>query len=319
MTDIGFRLYLIFVASWFLHLTSWVPALAKIRFDMLLVLFLMVLAFLANRANSRLQKKDGVDRLLKILIIYIVVSLPFVEWPGSVIWRGFPNFIKAAVFYYFTIIFVTTEKRLKVFLGIFLFCQSFRIVEPVYLHITEGYWGSAAWMEGGDFMNRLSGGPHDVVNPNGLGFIINSIIPFFYFLASLSKFNIVLATSLLPVFIYALILTGSRSGIIAFTLVIIGIIYKSKNKALMIGFSMIGIVVIFTNISGEFQERYLSIVNSNTRHSATAQGRIDGLMGNLENIMARPIFGHGLGTSLEASFHLKGKPQLPTTFMNNYF
>ena len=45
-------------------------------------------------------------------------------------------------------------------------------------------------------MERLSGAPYDIVNPNGLAFIIVSVLPFYYYYAELImkvRFGIVVA------------------------------------------------------------------------------------------------------------------------------
>ena len=176
MKNIGLNLYLLFIVSWFLHLSARLPFLGDMRFDLLLI---CVLAFLvlANKAQSK-AFTTRTDKLLKILILYSIVTIPFVEWPGSVISNGIPEFIKAIVFYYFTIAFVSTERDIKKFVLVFLACQLFRILEPLYLHVTEGYWGSFTSMANWEYLNRLSGAPSDVVNPNGLAFIVCTTLIF---------------------------------------------------------------------------------------------------------------------------------------------
>ena len=48
--------------------------------------------------------------------------------------------------------------------------------------MTNAYWGDAAHIGGGEFLNRLSGAPSDVINPNGLAFVIIIALPFMYLL-----------------------------------------------------------------------------------------------------------------------------------------
>src|SRR5437763_8724690 len=86
----GLNLYLVFVISWFLHLGTRISFLGAIRFDLILVL---ILAFLAI---SKTRRAEGpalpIDKLLRILVVYSVITVPFVEWPGSVIRSGIPEF-----------------------------------------------------------------------------------------------------------------------------------------------------------------------------------------------------------------------------------
>jgi putative inorganic carbon (hco3(-)) transporter len=309
MRNIPLKIYLLFVASWFLHLPSRVPFLGTMRFDFVLIGILCVFAVVG-------RDKDGppvshTDKLLLVLIAYSVLTIPFVEWPGSVVKSGLPNLIKAVVFYFFTISFIKTNKDLKSFLYVFLACQSWRILEPLYLHVTEGYWGDKASMMGGsEVLDRLSSGPYDVVNSNGLAFIICTIFPLLYYLAGLSwKHKVVLAV-LTPPFLYTLALTGSRSGVIALAAVFMGILVKSKNRMVLAAIGILVVVVGYSALAPDMKDRYLSIFGEGEKNRATFEGRLEGAKDDLQIVLRRPIFGHGLGTSREANANFRGNEQL---------
>lgn len=304
MSNLGLKLYLLFMISWFLHLGSRVPFFGLIRFDFLLLAVLAVLAFLT--AIGQNQVGNRTEYLLRTLILYSILTIPFVEWPGSVLWDGIPNLVKALAFYYFTICFIKTEKDLKLLIFTFVACQSWRILEPFYLHITEGYWGSTAWMADQTFLDRLAGGPFDVINPNGLAFVICTTIPFLYFLRELSWKIWIAYASLTPIFIYALMLTGSRSGMIGIFIIFLGILVRSKRRILL-GLSVMLVAILgFPFLSSDMQDRYLSIIGKGEKNAATAVGREEGVYSDLVVALRRPIFGHGLGTSLEANSHFGG-------------
>jgi putative inorganic carbon (hco3(-)) transporter len=109
----GLTVYLLFIISWFLHSGARLPIFGLIRFDLLLICILSYLALSNKRENS--ARRTDTDKVLRTLVVYSVLTIPFVQWPGSVINTGIPNFIKSIVFYYFTITFVRTEKDLKKF------------------------------------------------------------------------------------------------------------------------------------------------------------------------------------------------------------
>lgn len=295
----GLSLYLLFVVSWLLHLPMRIPALGVIRFDLMLVLVLSMLA-----ASTDGSQKTRTGKLLRILIAYSILTVPFVEWPGSVVKVGLPNLIKAVVFYYFTIAFVKTEQDLKRFIFVFLVCQVLRILEPLYLHVTQGYWGSRASMSGGwEFLERLAGSPYDTVNPNGLAFIICTILPFLYFMRELSWKHQLAFIILVPILLYTLMLTGSRSGLIALLIVFVLILVKSKRRIPLLVAGIVAVVVGFSNLSSDMQDRYLSTFGKGEKNVATAEERIEGTEEQLRVVFHRPIFGHGLGTSAEANYH----------------
>ncbi len=307
MNELGLVLYIIFTISWFLHLGTRIPILGIIRFDLILVILLIIISYINRNIDNEYDKTE-VDSSLIILIAYSIITLPLAEWPGSVIRYGIPNFIKAVVFYYFTIIFITNEKKLKLFIFVYLICQTYRVIEPLYLHITSGYWGSFASMEGGEVLLRLSGGPSDTINPNGLAAVIVTIIPFYYFLSELTWKNKIILVTLLPVFIYALLLTASRSGMIGLAIILMGIIYLSKKRYLIMALTIIAFFIIFPNLSPDQQDRYLSIFQSNTKNAATAEGRLTGTLSTMKLILHKPIIGHGLGTSAEANANYGNMP-----------
>jgi O-antigen ligase len=308
MTNVGFKIYLVFTVSWFLHLSGRIPALGSIRFDLLLVLIMTVLSvFLYSRGVGK--DNDLVKKSLNILVVYIIIASPFSEWPGSVFRAGLPNFIKAVVFYYFTVIFIDNKKKLKIFIYIFIASQIIRVIEPLYLHITQGYYGSAAMMSNYEFMNRLSGAPSDVINPNGLAFIIVSIFPFLHYLARVNIYNRLIYFVFAPLLLYALILTGSRSGAICLVVVLFQFFIRSKNKILMIIVSVFALGVILQLLNPNQIDRYASIVDKNRKHSNTAIGRFQGIGDDFDIVLRKPIFGHGLGTSHEANANFSNRDQ----------
>lgn len=300
MQDKAFVLYLIFVVSWFTHLASRIQALGMVRFDFLLVLLLALLAVFRPEETGE-TSRNPIDKYLKILIIYAIVTVPFVEWPGSVLKHGLIQFIKASVFYFFTVKFVREEKQVKIFMIVFLACQVFRILEPLYLHKTTGYWGSATSMADWQSMSRLSGAPHDVINPNGLAFVIVTVIPFLYYYSSISRKVLYAALVLFPLFIYALILTASRSGFVAMVAIVGLIIMKSRHKMMMCVALLFAAIMVFPFLSDNQKDRYLSIVSHDTKNAQTSENRLIGIQKSFQVAMRRPLFGHGLGTSYEAN------------------
>lgn len=300
-TTPGLNLYLLFVISWFLHLPARLAFLGTIRFDLLLICILTGIA-LIKASNS--GPRGQVEKVLRVLIVYAIVTIPFVYWPGSVLKSGLPNFIKAAVFFYFTVAFVRTELDLKKFLLIFISCQSFRILEPLYLNLTADYWGSVASMANWEYLARLSGAPKDVINPNGLAFVVCTVLPFFFFLRGLSWKTRWISLILVPLFLYVLALTGSRTGIIGLIVVMAGIVWKAKNPASFVSIAVAGLIALgvgFAFLDPDLQDRYLSIVGMGEKNRETLDDRWEGLAAQLDVVWNKPIVGYGLGTSAEAN------------------
>jgi O-antigen ligase len=302
VSRLAFSLYLLFIASWFLQFARRYPVLGSIRFDLLLVMAISGLCLLVPR-RPRSTSAPGLatrDYVL-ILITYAILTVPFVEWPGSVLKAGIPEFIKAAMFCIFTATLVRTERDLGRFLLVFVGCQAIRVLEPLYLHVTEGYWGSFAMMSNWEAFDRLAGAPADIVNPNGLAFVIVGTLAFSHFLAPVSKLGTLVYLGFAPLALYALELTGSRTGLVAF-LMVIGVIWlKSRRKVLFAGIIAVGVIVVVPLLSDTLTDRYLSMFQSNTKNAGTTQLRKDDMKSGFIVAMRRPFFGHGLGTSGEAN------------------
>lgn len=301
-SSFGFSLYLVLVVSWFLRIPARVEILGILRVDLLLIATLSIIAF--NQRTTLGSSRSAIDRWLTALVVYSLLALPLVEWPGSAVKIGFPNFLKAAVFYYFTRAFIRSEKQLRTFMMVFLSCQIFRVLEPLYLNLTVGYWGSRASLGGGvEFMNRLAGGPFDVVNPNGLAFIVCTVLPLLYFLSQESTTRKIVASLLSIPLLYALLLSGSRSGMIGLLIVALGIIIKSKHKTAIVATFSVATILGLGMLSGDMSDRYLSILGKSEKNQATASERWEGMRSQLQVVYRRPFFGYGLGTSAEANHH----------------
>jgi hypothetical protein len=307
-----FALYILYIVSYFIHLPARIPVLGKARFDMLLAGILLLLLW-GNQLRDAAGNKLEPQRRLEALCIYVVLSLPLVTWPGSALSEGFVPWIKALLFFFFTVKAIQTEKQFKIAIWVFITCQVFRVLEPTYLHVTTGYWGSAAYSTVGGLsvLDRLAGAPHDVVNPTQLSWVAVNVIPFLFYLGWLSgKIGKILVACIAPPFFYGFILTGARGGIICFAVVILGIVWFSENRARNAAIAgtlvVIVIAVFFGRMSSDLQTRYLSIVDSDVAGADTAKGRLDAIKRYLGTLTHKPLQGNGLGTSREVNWNYTG-------------
>jgi O-antigen ligase len=223
-----------------------------------------------------------------------------------------------AVFFTFLIVLVRTVGQLKWIFGVFMGCQVIRIFEPLYMHMTTGYWGSTAHsFVGGTLstLKRLSGAPHDVVNPNQWAWVIVSMVPFvFYLLWKGGLSGKILALLAAAPFLYGLLLTGSRSGLLSLIFVVLAMVYFSRSRVRnLVVVAVIAFPVAlysFGVLGSDMQTRYLSLVDDSVAGADTVQGRINGWFRTFDTISNNPLFGNGLGTSRETNFHIIGGNQI---------
>jgi hypothetical protein len=310
VSAITFALFIFFLVDFFLHLSARIPGYSALRPTLLLVIAISF-SLILQRERVFGWTNDPLVKSVLVLIGYILVSLPLVEWPGSVVKNNFDGFVKAIVFFFFSALIIDSPKRLKIFLWVFVGCQVFRVLEPLYLHFTQGYWGSATYMGHGEFAQRLSGAPSDVINPNELGFVIATAVPFLHYLLwPASKKAKCLYLALLPPLLYALILTQSRGALLALLVVAFFVFKQSSRKFMLILLAMAIAVASWQVMNPEQRDRYLSLVgDSHTKNAASAEGRLEGMLREFKIGLERPVVGHGLGTTPEAKTHIIGSRQ----------
>ena len=309
VTDGVFWVYLFFLVNFFLHLSNRIPGYGVIRPTLLLVAIITGLLFV-QRERLKGKTRDPIFQAVLVLLGYMVISWPLVEYQGSVIRQNLPEFVKAIVFLFFTALIIDSRRRLVLFLWVFVGCQVFRVLEPLYMNITDGYWGDSTYIGGGEFAGRLSGAPTDVINPNELGFVIATTAPFLHYLLFTGRwYSKILYLALVPLMLYALILTMSRGAFLA--LLVVGwIIFKESSHKFLLILVAIGIGFSGWSVMDPIQkDRYLSIFSSDTAGGSTAEGRISGTIAEFKLGMKRPIVGHGVGTTPEVKANTWGRRQ----------
>jgi putative inorganic carbon (HCO3(-)) transporter len=316
LSSVTFILYCVYTIDYYIRLSSRVPALAAAR-PTLLLFILIVLLLLLQQPHLRGRLENRSAKALFAFFAYLALSLPFVTWPGSVL-HNLDNFTRVVSFFFFSALLVDTERRLFVFLTVFVGCQVYRVLDPLYLHVTTGYLGDTTYLGDGNFAGRLSGGPYDVVNPNGLGFVIVGCVPFLYYVLYGSKqlYRKVLAIALIAACLYALYLTLSRGSMVALFVVIWAIFRQTKHKVLFVAGMVAVCVVAWAHFGSVQKDRYLSLLGEHgsqgsvqAEEDQTAYGRVQVTEEEFDIGMQRPIFGHGLGTTQEAKVHDGHGPQ----------
>src|SRR6202158_3876595 len=80
----AFYLFCAFIISYFVRLTARIPVLRELHFDFVLAGITLVAIVFAGRKASSLPaartQMDPVAKRLWILLGYIIVTIPFVEW-----------------------------------------------------------------------------------------------------------------------------------------------------------------------------------------------------------------------------------------------
>ncbi len=307
--DAAFYLFCVFIVSYFTHLAARVPALGTLHIDLLLAgATALAIAFSGTRRRKGpAPKMDPVARQLWVLLAYIIVTIPFVEWPGSVV-HNLQDYAKSLCFFFFVVATVDTTRKLRVLITVYTVAQVFRVIEPLEMHIRGGYWGSFTSLGNWEYMDRLAGSPFDIINPNGLGFVIIMTLPLLHLILKPdTPMRKALLAGLVGAMCYALVLSASRSGMLGLVFLGVLLVWNSKNRAAWLTVGAVVIVASIALMSDLQRERYVSIFSHKAKGGATAEDRVNGVIGDFKVSLRRPFFGHGLGTSAEANSHFRGE------------
>jgi putative inorganic carbon (hco3(-)) transporter len=317
--NVAFVLFCAFLLSYFLHLTKRVPAMGTIHFDLLLAAATALAVAVAGRrvaerrvhATTPWERMDPVAIRIWILVAYIIVTIPFVEWPGSVLRNNLEPFAKSLCFFFFVVATVDTTRKLKALLAVYVFTQVYRVLEPLVMHVKSGYWGAFTSIGNWELMNRLSGSPWDIINPNGLGFVVIVTLPMLHFLIRPNTLPRKLLWGAVAVAMcYALVLSASRSSFLAFLFLCLLVIWRSRHRVTLLTVAVFGGIIALSLMTGLQKGRYLSIVSNDAPGAETAHERIEGVIADFKVSLRRPLVGHGLGTSREANAHFGNRDQL---------
>jgi len=305
---IGFRLLLALTLFMLLSLAEQIPGVAAVRPTLLLTLVLIGIS-IANFARVKHSLQNPATKAVTGLAVYILVTFPLAYWPGSVL-NNLPHLIISFGYFYFIAIYVDSVRRLEIFIAVYTAAQVFRVLAPLFLNLTTGYWGDKTYL-GDDtgFIARLGGAPWDIINANGLASLVAITVPFLYFWGR-SRGTLTLLGFVLPLslaLIYALMLTLSRSTLLALGVEAFAVLMFSKKRLVILGVLFVAFTVGVAALSPLQKERFLgSMYRSDAKGSESAKGRLTGITDDIEVWAEHPLFGYGFGTSGEALFNFKG-------------
>jgi len=270
------------------------PALDKIRLELIFGASLAVLVLLKNkyRYGSFTIPDSKINTDFLLFLTAIAASLVFSACKDCTI-ETLQNMIKLGIFYLLIILVVDTPKRLEIFFWIFLLA-----VGKSAFDITFGFYhGQAVFNQG---LNRATGANSAMDNFNGIAITMNTVIPFvYYFLLHYKQmWRKILFAAILVLFVWTLIVTGSRGGLIGF-LSILGIVWwQSRHKMAMALFLIVFMVAGWTFLGQDSKDRYLSVFAEQLDDSA--ENRVKAWQDGLLLFIKRPATGVGAGAFANA-------------------
>jgi O-antigen ligase len=243
-----------YIVTWFLQLGSRISFLGSIRFEFLLAILLVSLAFVVPRQKGKSCDLYG---YIAAFLFALLTQIPF-SYNVDYSWLVFVDrVVKFAFMTFFIVVFVRSPTALKFLIGGLVFA---------WLKMGQEEWvgrvtGSLVWENQG--VMRLNGVTGLYSHPTSLSGLGLGMIPFIYYLFPIAnKWGKAILLLLLVFALNIVLYTGARTGYVGFLLFAFFVFWRSKYKLkFMVTALVIGLVAV-PFIPDQYKARFESITGS---------------------------------------------------------
>lgn len=267
---------------------AFVPQVAVLHPERIVGGLLMVALLIHKRFKGEkiLILQERMSWLFLFFILAMCLSIPTSYWPTATFWAVI-DFVKICVFYFFIINIVTSEKKLKGFLWLYVISTGYTAISSALAYFS----GALMFAQGIERAEGLAG-----ADPNTLAVTLILAIPFLIFSFGWIKNHWL---RIVPLFcaacaIFTVSLTGSRSGILGLLAVMFFVWLTSKHKMVLAMLFLVVVAAGWFALPEQYKNRYSSIAS--TEYDESTQGRFDAWEAGIRMFYSRPFFGVGAGT-----------------------
>jgi len=256
---------------------------------------LAVLAATAVSPRVRMRNKlifsPTTAAVLGFAAVLFVVS-PFALWRSQALDMSI-EFSKTAIIFFLITQLCDTPKRIRIFAWVFLLCHFWLAGSSIY-----NYYANPAYIRMG--IQRAKGLALGMGDPNALAASLSFSIPFVLSFLKTYRKPIMRAFLLgfLGLTVYAIIFTGSRSGMVTLIVLAFILAFRSRHKFP----AMVGTVALLLSIwmvmPQMYQDRFMTMFDAGEDEYGareSAMGRWQGFQMGLKIFLDRPFFGAGPG------------------------
>ena len=308
--DIFFLGLLAYTIIFYSQIGARFPLLGHLRIELLvgsIMLILITFEFLRGQINLN---ENSLNILACAFLLVTAITIPLAHYK-TYAYQSFISFFKVFTVYLMIITGITSEKKFKIFVSIYLAMTCLLFVEPFLLSLQgKGFiYNNHMW--------RLSGVTGYFKHPNSLGAITSSAFPFFYYLMLQQKsflkklpFLVLIAIGL-----RVIMLTQSRTAFVGVITFALCIWFQSKKKLLLFVIFIICTAILWQLSPEETKARFLTlrqsrdVVMSNNIEdpdsiaqygSMAARWRL--IKRSLQIFSEHPILGVGIGNFVVESY-----------------
>lgn len=284
---------LLYIAVIYIRPADWIPAFyGKQLLDWLAILTVFFLAIEAIGKKRKLILNTPQSLLLLGFLVTIALShlSRFYFWGA---YDSFINFSKIVIMFLLFVNVLDSEKKLKVSLWLIVILTVILAIQGIRQFRTGFGWaGQPLTRDGRITWVGIFNDPNDLA----LGLVVAMGILLAFIFGNTKLFPKIISIPLLGILLYALYLTNSRGGYLAFAgTILFYFLRKFRKKSLAI--SLGGILLLLIFLLGPSRLSAISISED------SAYGRIDAWYEGFQMMKKAPLFGVGYGMFTE-DYHL---------------
>jgi O-antigen ligase len=292
----AFFLFILVNATLFIRPGELVPALLgwEIYFYVIVACLIAAAPDLVKYLTDQGLEKKPITLCVFGLLAAIVVS-PLLEGDLAEAWRTGFLFVKVIAYYLLFVSLVTTPARMRALLiSILAFCAAVTLLavlryhDIVQLETVEALKDTAQGDYGATVTIRRLQASGTFADPNELCVLLAAMVPFslYFVFANNNTILRIASAALLPLFGYAVFLTGSRGGFIAFAGGLGALVwarYGWKKAAVVAAVGLPLLLILFAGRQTEISTT-----------TGTAQTRVELWREWLTTFRENPLFGKGM-------------------------
>lgn len=275
-----------YVICRYLQIGYRMPVLGAIRFEFLYAGFLTAVIFLKG---EKVQWDKKLLTSVLLLFLVMVIQVPF-SFDVAYSYEVFiDRVVKFSFLAFFIVSFVRSPRHMLFFIAAFLLACGKMGQEGLLGQIT----GHMVWENQG--VMRLHGSTPIYGHPNSFSGMALGTIPFIIYLFPLANKWQKLVLAILFIFAANIIVhTGSRTGYVAFFILIFFMFLNSQNKKKALLIMCAGLTLLISVIDVQYTERFNSIFTGKDKEGRSTEVRKEIISDSFEIFLEYPL---GVGVS----------------------
>jgi len=283
-----FVIFLGYVLYWYLQGGYRIPLLGTIRFEFLVGATLSAFSIPTYFTNPD-RERCNVSTWVTLLFITMLIMILFSYVPAFSFNLFIDRVVKFALLGFFIASFVTTPRRLRWFIGVFLFAF-FKMGQEGFLGTITG---SLIWENQG--IPRLHGPTPIYGHPNSFSGMALGFLPFLFYFYNIVPWYLRIILIIQIVFALNILLcTGSRTGYIGFIAALGFLVWNSKSRIRTILFILAAGFVATPWIPKDYIGRFESITTQKDKEGHSTDLRKEILRDAWQVFISAP-WGIGVG------------------------